>query len=93
MAWLGAISADQSTRDLGTIAAMNMFPWQLLLVTLTGWTKQHQLRIIEYQQEEIRILRELRGKRSLRFPECSAGRLRRHARLGGILNSYCREAA
>ena len=47
---------------------MNMFPWQLLLVTLTGWTNQHQLRIIEYQQEEIRVLRELHGKRRLRFP-------------------------
>ena len=26
-------------------------------------------------------------------PECSAGRLRRHVRLGGLLNSYYREAA
>ena len=26
-------------------------------------------------------------------PECSAGRLRRHARLGGLLNHYYREAA
>lgn len=48
MAWLGAISADSSSRDISTITAMNMFPWQLLLVTLTGWTNQHQLRIIEY---------------------------------------------
>ena len=62
---------------------MNMFPWQLLLVTLTGWTNQHQLRIIEYQQEEIRVLRELHGKRRLRFTDDQRRRLAAKGRLLG----------
>lgn len=83
MAWLGAISADSSSRDISTITAMNMFPWQLLLVTLTGWTNQHQLRIIEYQQEEIRVLRELHGKRRLRFTDDQRRRLAAKGKLLG----------
>ena len=61
--------------DNGTISTMNMFPWHLLLVTLAGWNNQHQLKIIEYQQEEIRVLRELHGKRRLRFTDDQRHRL------------------
>ena len=54
---------------------MNVFPLQLLLVALAGWINQHQLQIIEYQQEEIRVLRELHGKRRLRFNDEQRRRL------------------
>ena len=66
---------------------MNMFPWHLLLVTLAGWVNQHQLKIIEYQGEEIRVLRELHGKRRLRFTDDQRRRLAAKGKLLGRTGS------
>ncbi len=49
--------------------------WQLLLVTLAGWINRHQQDVIEYIQEENRILRKkLKGKR-IRFSDDERRRL------------------
>ena len=49
--------------------------WQLLLVTLAGWINRHQQDVIEYIQEENRILRKkLKGKR-IRFTDDERRRL------------------
>ena len=38
--------------------------WRYLLVAVAGWVNRHQLDMIEYLQEENRVLREhLKGKR------------------------------
>ena len=42
-------------------------PIQMFLVLIAGWINQHQLAVIDYLKEENRILRELHGKRRLRF--------------------------
>ena len=56
---------------------------QLLLVALAGRINRHQLQIIEYQQEEIRVLRELHGKRRLRFNDDQRRRLAAKGKLLG----------
>ena len=42
-------------------------PFRLLLISLAGWMKQQQQDIIDYLQEENRILREQLGGKRLRF--------------------------
>ncbi len=55
---------------------MNTFqPWQLLLVSLSGWINRHQQDVIAYIQEENRILKtKLKGKR-IRFTDDDRRRL------------------
>jgi putative transposase len=59
-------------------------PFRLLLVSLAGWLNQHQQDVIDYLQEENRVLREqLSGKR-LRFNDDQRRRLAvRAKKLGG----------
>ncbi|MBT8207588.1 MAG: helix-turn-helix domain-containing protein [Acidimicrobiia bacterium] len=47
----------------------------MLLVGLAGWINREQLAVIDYLQEENRILRELHGKRRLRFTDDHRRRL------------------
>jgi len=50
-------------------------PWQLLLVALAGWINRQQQDVIEYLQEENRVLRsKLKGKR-IRFTDDERRRL------------------
>ncbi len=55
---------------------MNAFQaWQLLLVALAGWINRHQQDVIDYIQEENRILKhKLKGKR-IRFADDERRRL------------------
>ena len=55
---------------------MNTFQaWQLLLVALAGWINRHQQDVIDYIQEENRILKhKLKGKR-IRFTDDERRRL------------------
>ncbi len=48
---------------------------QMMLVALAGWVNESQLAVIEYLKEEIRVLRELQGKRRLRFTDDQRRRL------------------
>ena len=71
---------------------MNAFQaWQLLLVALAGWINRHQQDVIDYIQEENRILKhKLKGKR-IRFTDDERRRL---AVKGKILGrKVLREAA
>ena len=43
------------------------YPLRFLLVALAGWIHQQQRDVIEYLQEENRVLREQLGPRRLRF--------------------------
>jgi hypothetical protein len=42
-------------------------PLQMLVMMFAGWLNEHQRTIIAYLQEENRVLRELHGKKRLRF--------------------------
>src|SRR2546427_10115059 len=44
-------------------------PLQSILVALAGWMNQQQRDVIDYLQEENRVLREQRGPRRLRFTD------------------------
>ena len=58
-------------------------PLQYLLIVFAGWVHCQQLDVIDYLQEENRILRELLGDKRLRFTDAQRRRLAEKAkRLG-----------
>jgi hypothetical protein len=63
-------------------------PLQLLLVIFGGWVNRHQLDVIEYLQEEIRVLKEHLGGRRIRLTDTERRRLARRAHTLGrkVLN-------
>jgi len=46
---------------------MILHPRQFFLIALAGWVNREQLAIIEYLQEENRVLRAQLGKKRIRF--------------------------
>jgi hypothetical protein len=52
-------------------------PLRFVLVALAGWMNQQQRDVIDYLQEENRVLREQLGPRRLRFTDAQRRRLRR----------------
>jgi putative transposase len=60
-----------------------LLPFQLALLMFAGWLNRHQLDVIEYLQEENRVLKERLGGRRLRFTDAERCRLARKARALG----------
>jgi putative transposase len=58
-------------------------PFQLALLMFSGWVNRHQLDVIEYLQEENRVLKERLGGRRIRFTDAERRRLARKALLLG----------
>jgi hypothetical protein len=58
-------------------------PLKLLHMMFAGWVNRHQLDVIEYLQEENRVLRERLGGRRLRFTDTERRRLARKAQALG----------
>ncbi|MCW1925675.1 integrase core domain-containing protein [Luteolibacter arcticus] len=56
----------------------------LILVTLAGWINRQQQDVIEYLREEVRVLRELHGKKRLRFSDDQRRRLAQKAKRLGL---------
>jgi putative transposase len=65
-----------------------LLPFQLVLLMFAGWVNRHQLDVIEYLQEENRVLKERLSGRRLRFTDAERCRLARKARSLGrkVLN-------
>jgi hypothetical protein len=63
---------------------------QFLLISLAGWMSQHQQAVIEYLQEENRILLEQLGGKPKRFTDAQRIRLARKAKLvvGAALGNW-----
>ncbi len=59
---------------------MNTLPLQFLILTVAGWVNRRQQDVIEYLQEENRILREHVGDRRLQFTDTQRRRLAVKAR-------------
>ena len=53
----------------------NLQPWQILLAALAGWVNRHQQHIIEYLQEENRVLKAQLGGKRLRLTDNQRRRL------------------
>ena len=49
--------------------ARTLDPLQFVLMAMAGWMNERQQHVIEYLQEENRVLREQTGKRRLRFSD------------------------
>jgi transposase InsO family protein len=62
---------------------MTPLPLQFALVLLAGWLSRHQQEVIEYLQEENRVLREQIGGKRLRFTDAQRRRLARKAKCLG----------
>ena len=58
-------------------------PFQLVLLMFSGWVNRHQLDVIEYLQEENRVVKERLGGRRIRFTDAERIRLAREAQLLG----------
>jgi len=54
---------------------MSVAPLQFLLLVFAGWVNRRQLEIVEFLQEENRVLREQLGGRRLRFTDAQRRRL------------------
>ena len=65
-----------------------LLPFQLILLMFAGWINRHQMNLIEYLQEENRVLKERLGGRRLRFTDAERRRLARKAQVLGrrVLN-------
>src|SRR6202022_118924 len=65
-----------------------LLPLQMLLLMFPGWVNRHQLDVIEYLQEENRVLKEHIGGGRLRFTDAERRRLARKAQALGrnVLN-------
>jgi putative transposase len=65
-----------------------LLPFQLVLLMFAGWVNRHQLDVIEYLQEENRVLRERLGGGRIRFSNAERRRLARKAHALGrkVLN-------
>jgi hypothetical protein len=63
-------------------------PLQLLLMMFAGWVNRHQLDVIDYLQEENRVLKERLGGRRIHFTDAERRRLARKAHALGrkVLN-------
>jgi transposase InsO family protein len=64
---------------------------QMLLMFIGGWVNRKQLAVIDYLKEENRVLRELHGKRRLRFTDDQRRRLAAKGRVLGrrVLKEVC----
>jgi transposase InsO family protein len=62
---------------------MTPLPLQFLVVLLAGWLSRHQQEMIEYLQEENRVLREQLGGKRLRFTDAQRRRLGQKAKQMG----------
>jgi hypothetical protein len=55
--------------------AMVIQPWQVLVSAFAGWISRHQGAVIEYLQEENRVLKQQLGRRRLRLTDDQRRRL------------------
>jgi hypothetical protein len=70
-------SPHDSESMIAPFEALAAIPFQLLLLMFAGWVNRHQLDVIEYLQEENRMLKQrMRGQR-LRFTDAERRRLAR----------------
>lgn len=60
----------------------NLRPWHVLLAILAAWINQHQQHVIDYLEEENRVLREQLGRKR---PRLTDHQRRRPAAKGKLL--------
>jgi len=60
-----------------------LLPFQLVLLMFAGWVNRHQLDVIEYLQQENRVLKKRLGGQRIRFTDTERRLLARKARAVG----------
>ncbi|HSR99701.1 MAG TPA: hypothetical protein VLM79_21760 [Kofleriaceae bacterium] len=61
--------SDEAERAARRMAQMSVAPLHFLLLVFAGWVNRRRVEVLEYLQEENRILREQLGDRRLRFTD------------------------
>jgi aldehyde dehydrogenase family protein len=85
----GNARATIAVEHIYSAAMPSLFrPLQLLVMMFSGWVNRHQLDVIDYLQEENRLLKERLGGRRIRFTDAERRRLARKAHALGrkVLN-------
>jgi putative transposase len=84
MSWDGSLLFGTGQQMLNT-------PFQMLLGMLAGWLNEEHRAIIGYLEEENRVLRELHGRKRLRFNDDQRRRLAAKGRALGrrALREFC----
>lgn len=74
--------------------AHSLDPFRFILITLSGWMNDRQLRLIDYLREENRVLREQLGDKRLRFTDDQRRRLAAKAKssAGRSCSSWARSS-
>ena len=68
--------------------SLTLDPFRLLLISLAGWVNQHPRDVIDYLEEENRVLREQLGYKRLRLNDDQRRRLAVKAKeLGGCFGN------
>jgi len=75
-----------------TISGMHLDPWHILVIAMAGWMNRQQSAVIEYLQEENRVLRELLGNKRLCLNDEQRRRLAARGKALGrkLLSTCCR---
>jgi hypothetical protein len=76
-------SAPRQSTNPASATLDTMLPLRFVLVALAGWMNQRQRDVIDYLQEENRVLREQLGSRRLRFTDAQRRRLAAKAKTLG----------
>jgi adenylate cyclase class IV len=66
----------------------SLSPLQFVVMAMAGWMNERQQQVIEYLQEENRVLREQTGTRRLRFTDNQRHRLAVKAKALGSQNTH-----
>ena len=56
-------TAVQCRDNVTCLITKSLDPFRFLLITVSGWMNQQQLRLVDYLREENRVLREQLGQR------------------------------
>ena len=78
-----AVSASLQHVDFRRLGAMNTLQLDFLMLIFAGWVNRGQQDVIEYLQEENRVLREQLGGKRLLFTDRQRGRLSAKAKAIG----------
>jgi hypothetical protein len=75
-----SVASHESCRSIYSVAMSSLLqPLHLLLMMFAGWVNRHQLDMIDYLQEENRVLKERLGGRRIHFTDAERRRLARKA--------------
>src|SRR5580765_5259292 len=75
--------SKDASGSLDSMPPLLPYPFRFMLIALAGWVNQQQRDVIDYLQEENRVLREQLGAKRVRFTDAQRRRLAAKAKTLG----------